>query len=161
MPSTVVNRVSGAHCVPGVIHGARALRVGDGQIAVELQIRRAAVGGCGFQACTTIGLTSRGPLAQFGLHSTALSVPLPVAPSAPHDDHTPCSPSPRCRRSCTPTVVGSCSTGWLGIPAPADQVGDGVIASSGTAVGRRAAAGAVSPRRVCSPAISTVRIAAR
>ena len=60
-----------------------------------------------------MGLNSRVPSAQSGLHSTELSVPVPRAPSGPHELHV--------MSSMTPVVsqlyakeLGRCSGGWLG-----------------------------------------------
>jgi hypothetical protein len=52
-------------------------------------------------------------VAQLGWHSTELPVPVPVAPSAPHDDHAMFSIT-EVPSQLYFTRVGSCSTGWLG-----------------------------------------------
>src|ERR1700712_3377565 len=91
-----------------------------------------------------IGLSSRWPCAQLGWHCTELSVPVPVAPSAPHDVHV---------MSCMELVpsqpymivAGCSSTGWSGVKqAPNMYVVAGSASATGDAVRLHAAITAVA-----------------
>jgi len=60
-----------------------------------------------------MGLNRRVPSAQLGLHSTELSVPVPRAPSAPHELHAMSSMTPVVSQLYA-NEFGRCSGGWLG-----------------------------------------------